>query len=255
MDIYKRGTQRHIIVRRFYVFLLFVLVAPDVIAQQSFFNVPSSDITPRRKLFFQQQFSFYRSGIQSNTTTSYGLGHGFEAGLNLLGVSDEFGKRIAFNDHTEPYAPLLAVNAQKKFELSHVVSVGLGTQLGMNRDRECGAYVYSNGVYLAERTKTKLVGGVYYASDGYFGPETRNWSEDRLLRRFGLQWGIEQNLWKDKLFFQTDYISGKHSLGQIVFGGAYCLTRQWVVSSGIQLATENSKALNELVFELTYVPK
>lgn len=222
--------------------------------QQSFFNVPSSDITPKSKVFFQQQFSVYDGGAQFNTTISYGLGRGTEVGVNLLGVSYLSGNKVSFNDYDKPYSPLLAINAQKKFELSKKYAIGTGCQIGVNRVGNAGAYIYSNHVYLLEKTKTKFVGGVYYSTDGYFGPETRNWSERKTLRDFGLQWGIEQNIWKEKWFFQTDYISGRHDLGQIVFGAAYCVTKHWIASSGLQLSTSNSKALDEIVIELTYAP-
>ncbi len=226
----------------------------SAIAQQSFFNVPSSDITPKYKLFFQQQTSLYKDGIQSNTTFSYGLGHNWEVGVNALGVSYENGDGFVFNDYSKPYSPLLAVNGQKKVVFSDKFSVGTGFQGGVNRMGKGGAYLYSNAVYLNEHTHTKLVGGLYTSTDGYFGSETRNWIYDHALTYVGLQAGIEQNIWKERLVFQTDYISGEHALGQIVFGGAYYVSKKWVVSSGLQLATFRSKALDELVFELTYVP-
>ncbi len=234
--------------------LLLICLSNVVVAQQSFFNVPSSDITTKNKLFFQQQVSIFQTGMQVNSTCSYGLGKNFEAGLNLLGVTYEFDNKFLFNDRVPPYSPLFVINGQKKFVLSRSFSIGTGTQLGLNRIGKAAEYAYSNGVCRVEKSKTKLVAGLYYSSDGFFGPESRNWSDNPAIKKFGLQWGIEQNLWKDKLFLQTDYISGRHSLGQIVFGGAYCVSHHWVVSSGLQVATSHSKAMDELVFELTYVP-
>jgi hypothetical protein len=38
------------------------------------------------------------------------------------------------------------------------------------------------------------------------------------------------------------------------FGGAYFLTKNWVLSAGYQIPTFQSKSVNALVFELTFIP-
>ena len=100
----------------------------------------------------------------------------------------------------------------------------------------------------------KIVTGLYYTSDGYFGAESRNFFENDFFRKIGLQAGIEQNIWKEKLLFQADFISGKHALGELVLGGAYVISKHWILSAGLQIPTFQSKSTNAFVFELTFVP-
>ena len=87
-----------------------------------------------------------------------------------------------------------------------------------------------------------------------FGSESRNWITSGALLYIGIQAGVEQNIWKEKLLFQADFISGKQQYRR---GGSWwrilCYPK-WVVSAGYQIPTFNSKSVDALVFELTYVP-
>lgn len=222
-------------------------------SQQNFFNVPSSDITPEGKLFFQQQCNDLASGLQFNTTFSYGFGSMWEAGINVLGIAKE-GKGIIINDSSVPYAPLFCFNVQKKFQLSEHVSLATGGQLGLNLLGTASSYLYANSVYHAESTKTKCIAGIYYTSDGFFGDEQRSFFTNGFLRNIGFQFGFEQHLVQDKLVFQSDLITGKHDLGESVTGLAYFLTEQWILSAGYQLPMFNSRSKEAIVLELTYSP-
>ena len=222
--------------------------------QQNFFNVPSSDITPKHAFFGQQQLNLAASSIQSSTTMCYGLGLDFEVGINVIGINYDFKNQFTTNTTTQPYAPMYACNAQKKVKLSEQLSVGIGGQLGTNQALHGGSYLYTNAIYKDEKTGTKLVGGLYRTSDGYFGPETRNFSEAGALKKLGMQVGIEKNLWHERLLFQADFISGKHALGELVVGGAYYMSRHMVLSAGYQIPTFHSKSIDAVVVEFTWVP-
>lgn len=179
-----------------------------------------------------------------------------EVGVNLLGVAYEYThKKMLFEDHEVPYAPVLAANFQKLFVLNKLVSMGMGTQVAMNRVGKTAIYAYNNFAMHWRESKTKLVTGLYFATDGFFGEQTRNFNEGSWIRNFGIQAGIEQNLWNDKWLFQADFISGKHSLGNMIIGGAYCIDENWIASAGWQFPTFGSKALNAFVVEMTYIPK
>ena len=234
------------------ILLTFISLAAS--GQQNFFNVPSSDITPQKKLFVQQQINLASLGLQSATTFCFGLGHNFEIGANVLGVNYDYTNQFTQDKDAIPIAPIFALNAQKKVQLNEIWAWGLGGQMGVNPALKNGVYAFSNLVYDHEHSGTKLVGGLYYTSDSYFGPETRNFSDYAGLNSLGIQMGLEQNLWKEKLVFQADFISGKHSLGELVVGGAYFLTKNWVLSAGYQIPTCQSKSVNALVFELTFIP-
>ena len=80
-------------------------------AQQSLFNVPSSEITERGRWFFQEQLNLSRSGV-SNTTLDYGIGHGMELGLNLFDLD------LYHPGSEERLSTLPMVNLQKRWDLT-----------------------------------------------------------------------------------------------------------------------------------------
>lgn len=115
---------------------MLMLVTGIAMAQQNFINVPSGEVTKAKKFFFQQQFNFNET-IQSNTTIDFGLGHGFEIGINVLGLDYvEKSNSLFLNDTNDrdPYDPLVTVNSLKQFEVSKTVCLALGTQIGVNVD-------------------------------------------------------------------------------------------------------------------------
>lgn len=162
-------------------FLVWLLLAASAgVAQQNFINVPSGEATKAGKLFFQQQLNFNEI-IQSNTTIDYGLGNGFEIGLNVLGLNYvEKTNSLFLNDRNDrdPYDPLLTVNALKQFELSEIVSLALGTQIGVNVDFD-NRYRPANLTYLNARFQDVIwedclfVAGTYYNSRHYGGAGNR----------------------------------------------------------------------------------
>ncbi len=106
----------------------------SLFSQQNFINVPSSEVTKKNKLFFQQQVNINEQ-IQSNTTLDFGLGKGFEIGVNVLGLNyDEKLKSVQFNDTSDkdPYNPLIMLNGLKNFELSENMAIAFGGQTGLN---------------------------------------------------------------------------------------------------------------------------
>jgi hypothetical protein len=232
----------------------FLLLSVTAWGQQNFFNVPSSDITPANKIFVQQQLNFIPNGVQSGTTFCYGLGKNTEIGFNVLGINYDYQQKFVANHSEQPYNPFFTLNAQKSFQLHEDFKLGLGAQAGFTQIGQAGAYLYGNSVYINEHTHTKWVSGLYYSTDNYFGPESRNFIEDGALKSIGLQLGVEQNIWAERLLFQADFISGRHSLGEVVIGGAYYVSKHWVLSAGIQIPTFNSQSQPASVFELTFVP-
>lgn len=222
-------------------------------AQQNFFNVASSDITAQGKLFFQEQLNVTDGMQQSNTTLDLGLGHNAEVGINLNGFGLDNGPigGLLLNDSIKPYAPFVLLNAQKRFELGTNTAISIGAQGGISSTAHTrqGGLIYCNFIYKNEDHGLKLVAGPYHASSSYFG------EGDLLIGRdLGLQAGFEKSLVRDKLVLQTDFISGSHSLGEVVPGAAYNLTTHWILSCGYQIPTMGSSSVHALVFEVTYNP-
>jgi hypothetical protein len=224
----------------------------NLAAQQNLFNVPSSEITEKKKIFFQQQFNFSRS-IQSNSNFCYGLGKNMEIGLNLIGLQTAPSSlRIKLNDEIngEPIAPLTLLTFQKVLPFSEKFKLGLGTQLGTNLIKHPTTdYKFANFSYLNSQSsfiddKLKLNAGIYYSNIAYEGDESG----------FGFMAGGEYSLSK-KFHLVADWISGDNHIGVAVIGGMYYLTPKIPLSFGWQIPNDNLKNPNAFVFEFTYLPK
>lgn len=220
-------------------------------AQQNFFNVPSSEITEKNKVFVQEQINLYSQSYSSNTTFCLGLGKGFELGANLLGIT--YNKRyhafVRNNLYEKPIFPTLGLNAQKSIEAGEHYTMALGFQtLSNERWHELEFYSYFNQRLKYDRLK--LIFGIYAANSNYLGR-----AEGRRIfpEGLGFQSGLEYELIHEKLAFQADYISGNHALGNLIAGGAYKLNSHHILSLGFQLPNHSGASSRGIVFEYTFV--
>jgi len=241
--------------RNYLVYILLVISLP-VLSQQNLFNVPSSDITLKGKVFFQQQFNINRDLYQSNTTLCYGLGGNAEIGLNLIALNfDPKGSPLLIKNGdtaNPPLYPFYTLNVQKAFVLTKVFKLAVGTQAGLADCSHFGAYAYLNVITAVTKTQSKIVSGLYYGSNSFLGSGDRNpFFSDVPL---GFQIGLEQTIIHEKLFLVAENISGKHSLGETTIGIAWFASKHWMLSCGYQFANPSSNTMNALVVELTFVP-
>lgn len=234
---------------KFLIFVLLTIVCRvNIFSQQNFINVPSGEVTKKQKFFFQQQINFNEL-IQSNTTMDYGLGKGFEVGLNVLGLNySEKGKSFLKNDDNDrdPYNPLFMLNAQKAWDVNDRFTVTLGTQFGINYDfdekKGNAGLLYSNlkmDEFLAK--KGVLVAGFYYNSMHYGG----------LGNRFGIWAGAELPMSK-KLHFLAESVFGDNAICYSSTALVYYPIPQLPLTFGLQLPNTKTNAAS-IVFELTIV--
>jgi len=206
-------------------------------AQQNLFNVPSSEITEKGEFFFQEQLNLGRTGI-SNTTFDYGLGHGFEVGLNLFDVG-------LYPPHGDPLNPEALINLQKRFDPTPWWGVGIGTQFGSSVPTEMSRVRFSNFNYLNNQFRiheyAKLNLGGYLANREYTGSRVEA----------GLMFGLEIPLMERKLHFMADYLHGHTSINVGVVGFVIYLPRRWQFSIGAQIPGANSGADYGVVLEFT----
>lgn len=218
-------------------------------AQQNFINVPSSEVTRKNGLFFQQQLNFNEL-IQSNTTLDFGLGRGFEIGANVLGLNFNQKRKSFLNNDTndvDPYNPLVLLNGLKQFNLTERIKVAVGAQSGYNfrpnRKTFEATLAYANilieDIFIKD---SKYVGGAYFNSRHYGGKGDR----------FGGWVGVELPV-TEKIHLMGESILGNNaisytSLGIILYPRPYL-----PLTFGFQIPNvkRNSYAL---VFELTFVP-
>ncbi|MBU3741577.1 MAG: hypothetical protein FGM24_04755 [Candidatus Kapabacteria bacterium] len=231
--------------------LAFIVLPCGLVAQQNFFNVPSSEITECNKVFLQQQFNLYSGSCVSNTTFCYGLGHESELGVNLFGVTYDYvdHRFIASPADEQPVFPSLGFNAQRQFTVAGWYEVSLGGQLLLPRQLqryEC--YAYLNNRLHADRLKVIL--GLFAGNDNYFDSESRFNAHNRSV---GVQGGFEYEVLRDRFYLQSDYITGQTALSNLIVGGAYKVTPTTIVSAGYQIPNNTRTSAPGVVVELTYV--
>jgi hypothetical protein len=237
--------------------ILLLSLAFPMFAQQNIFNVPSSDITLKSKVFFQEQVNFISDGdILLNTTFCYGLGKEWEIGFNVLGLFIEPGPKLLSNGNASdpPLYPYYTVNLQKAWKLSNNFKLAAGTQTGFSTGIHFGTYNYFNMVTALPGIHLKLIAGLNYGSESFLGPGDLNPLLPATYDPIGYQVGIEQEILHDRLIFQAEHISGTHSLGLTAVGLASHITEHWVLSLGYQFSNHNNPSPNSVVFEFTFVP-
>jgi hypothetical protein len=239
--------------------LLILGAGRPVLAQQNLFNVPSSDITAKGKLFFQQQTNFLTDGtIALNTTFSYGLGKDFEVGVNALGVLlDPHASsllKVNADASAPPVYPFLTVNLQKAFILSRAFKLGIGTQAGFSPGMHFGSFTYLNLVTAIPKAQLKIITGVNHGSETILGPGDLNPYFSSTYDPVGFQFGLEKEIVHSNVLLLAEHISGTHSLGVSVLGMGYHISDHWVLSAGWQFSSAGNPTPNSFVLEFTFVP-
>lgn len=231
----------------------------NIAAQQNLFNVPSSDITIKSTVFFQQQINFGKDVIQLNTTFCWGLGREAEIGVNVLGVDINTGSGSStFKTNSDPgnppAYPFYTINFQKAFTINKTLKVSFGTQAGYSKGFHFGGYGYGNLVTVIPKTRSKIITGIYTGSDIFLGPGDRNPAFPSNDDPVGFQLGLEEEVIKEKLLLIGEHISGGNSFGVTTVGAALYVSHFWVLSCGVQFANPGNNNGNSLVVEFTHVP-
>ena len=230
--------------------LFLLLISPLANGQQNLFNIPSGDLTPTGKFFYQHQTNVYGLGdLESKNHFVYGLGRGWEAGLNVVNLKMDFGNRgdvftVNRQDPSRPLKPLVQLTGQKFFVLGPRLSSTLGTQVGTNPLRLGGAarrlthFTYNTWVW-SPRHHVKVVAGPYLSDRGTLGAGNRA----------GLLLGAEFPVSK-KVLLMGDYISGRNAASVSVLGINYLATRRLQLCLGALLPNPGSHNRAGVVFEL-----
>ncbi len=233
----------------FWVALAVVTLPAVASAQQNLFNVPSGEVTPAYKLFYQQQTNFTGGSIQPNTTLDFGLGHGLEVGLNVFNVP-LYAPNLGENpDPRGIQQPDVLFNALKSFTISERFRVAVGTQFGetapvfQSRVRPDN-FTYTVAAFDLPQERGTLYGGAYYSNRNYRGTGVP----------LGVMVGCDIPIVEKKLHFMADLIGGNNDLSLAVVGVVVYLPHNWQLSLGAQFPSPGSNNPYGGVLELTYVP-
>jgi hypothetical protein len=211
-----------------------MLLSAGAFAQQTFFNVPEAEATPRKLLYFQEQVNMHDE-LTSETTFTLGLGKGWELGINAKDVIIHTdGRVLRMEEEQAEDNPKLYLNARKSFEIAKCFDFSVGTLVGSTiastENMMLGNFSYANtGVCWGRKGNGKLVAGGYHANKGYTGDETG----------YGYMAGAKVPLLIFNL--QADYISGTSDISYLAVGGGINLPRQWELSGGVEMPAPGSR--------------
>ena len=193
-----------------FLFIFSTTFVINAIAQQTIFNVPTTDVLDKGKVYVELDAAFKTNNDESlNKFSAFvprvvvGVGGKLEIGLNVSG-----------NIQPGADATTLVPTAKWKFYENEKKNTALiaGTNVFIpvrNRAYNIGTYSYLAGSKTIN--KTRLTAGGYVASKNVFAPNAV---------RGGGQFGIEQTV-NSKLTFAADWITGKHASGYFSPGVIY----------------------------------
>lgn len=226
----------------FVIFSFLIILPLSSFAQQTIFNVPTTDVLDKKQVYVELDIAFKPNNQPAqNKFSSFvprvvvGVGGKVEVGLNVIG-----------NVQPGADSTTLVPTVKWKFyenEKKDLALIG-GTNVYIpvrNRAYNIGSYSY----LATSKTinKTRLTAGGYVASKNVFAPNAV---------RSGGQFGIEQTI-NSKFSVAADWFTGKHANGYFTPGVIYKptpkLTTYWTYSIG----NANAKRGNHyFLFEFGY---
>ena len=238
------------IVYRCLLATLLLAYSVPLAAQQNLFNIPAGDMTPKNKFFFQQQTNLYALNyLEAKNHLVYGLGRGWEAGVNLVNLKMDFypPTTAPTNGRMEylvsPMAPLMQLTAQKFFFLNSRLKTSFGTQIGTNpirlgKNARATHFTYNIWVY-EPRHHVKVIVGPYLSDPGTVGRGNT----------IGLLVGFEYPVSR-KVLVMGDFISGTNATSVSVLGINFLATKRVQLCLGGLLPNPGSGNKPGVVFEL-----
>ena len=199
---------------KLYGFLFFILMlyVVQTNAQQTIFNVPSTDILDKGKVYFELDATFKTNNQDAAGRFSsfvprivVGTGGNVEVGLNVTG-------------NIQPGSDSTTLSPNVKWRVyngeSNGVAVVVGNNLFIpvrNRGYNVGNYAYAQVSKTFASTKTRITGGGYHFSKNVVAANAQ---------RAGGQFGFEQTVNK-YININADWITGKHAAGYFTPGVAF----------------------------------
>lgn len=233
--------------RRLFLFSVALLACVCASAQQNLFNIPSGDITQKKKLFYQHQLNVYRNKLESKAHLVYGLGKGWDAGINLVGKGFYFTPRWRglYNDNPAKGAvyPILMATGQKQFVVSKHININAGVQAGYNlsnrlENKVLNHFFYGIGSYHFGKG-SRGVAGVYHGNRMFLGEGNTA----------GVLAGYEIKLSK-RWYLMGDWVSGRNDGAVAVIGGMFNASKRVQLCAGWLLPNPGTPRPQGIVLEV-----
>jgi len=226
--------------------LLLVLCGGVVIVahgQQTVFNVPTTDVLDKGKVYFELDISVKPNDSDSlNKFSSFvprlvvGTGGNIEIGLNILG-------NVQPGPDSTTLVPALKWRVYNGGDNGWAIAVGTHAFVPVqNRAYDIGNYTYTM-VQKTFESKTRIGFG-----SGFFTKDVVAPNAVRGVGQFTLEHPIT-----NKFTVASDWFTGKHANGYWTSGGIYKLTKKLTGYAGYSVGNANaSKGNHFLLFEVGY---
>ena len=211
-------------------------------AQQTIFNVPSTDILDKSKVYGELDASFKVDNQRDVQRFSsfvprvvVGVGGNFEVGLNVTG-------NIQPGSDTTTLVPAIKYRFYQNEKKDVAIVAGTNVYIPVrNRGYNIGSYSYVN----ASKTfneKTRLTAGGFIYSKNVVAAKSRG----------GAQLGFEHSV-NSKFVIAADYLTGKHANGYFTPGFIYKPTSKITGYFGYSIGNDNARNGNNFfLFEIGY---
>lgn len=225
-----------------YIFGLYILNSFPASAQQTIFNVPSAEVTPKGRIFIEPEFQFrpWNPG-KSMLNTDYaavGIGHNTELDLTLFNVSTPASNNITLGTGFKSVIPVFNKKLPER-ELKVIIGTEVLASLEGNG---AGNWSYAALSGRTPKTNTRLTAGVSAGTKDIFGVDT--------VAFIG---GIEQPITK-KFSLQADWYSGtEHFAGFLIPGFAYVFPKDVILYAGYQIPNSPKNGVSGFAIELAKI--
>lgn len=220
--------------------LVSLLVLPATgYAQQTVFNVPTTDVLDPGKVYFELDISAKPNEPKFSSFVPrvvVGTGGRVEVGLNLTG-------NIQPGTDSTTLVPAVKWKVHDGGDNGWAVAVGNNLFIPVrNKSYDLGTYSYTM-VQKTFKTKTRVGAGGYFFSKNVLAPDAN---------RAGGQFTFEQPV-TGKFGVQADWFTGKHANGYFTPGGYYKFTKKLTGYAAYSIGNANATSGNHfLYFELGY---
>lgn len=216
----------------------------SVCAQQTVFNVPSADVTPKGHVFLQEeaQFRGWNPGAFYGGTTysAYGIGHNTELDATLFNVGAPATENISMGVGFKSAIPIPGL--KEKFpEREFKITVGSDVVVGLEGNG-VGNWTYAHLSGRVPKANTRLTAGISYGSRQVFGQNSTAFIA-----------AVEQPLTK-KLTLLGDWYSGnEHYAGYLIVGASYAFPKSTTLYAGYQIPNSPQVGKSGFVLQLSKI--
>lgn len=202
-------------------------------AQQTIFNVPSADVTPKGKLFLQHESQFSNKFLVNTEYSAFGIGKNTEIDVTLLGIGTDNVANEVLGVGFKTSLPL-----HEKSETKFTYGVLLPTSL---MGKGVGGYAYSHLSTRLPKLNTRITSGVFVGTTSVLGRDFVSYIA-----------GVEQPITK-RFSLIMDWYSGKHANGFLIPGFSYYLGKNFTLYAGYQIHNNKANGDNGFVVEVAKI--